>query len=244
MIIGIAFLVIIIAVAQVLRRDPQGMGLFPDGRNSALNDRESGFMDEGLSTKEAIKSRQFWILFTAEFVSFFCMLTVVIHIVPHVRDLGFSPIIAGTVISTVGGLSILGRIVMGTANDRIGGKRSLIICFCILVCGFLWLQLAVKVWMLILFAVIYGLAHGGFMTVISPMVAEIFGTRSHGVLFGIILFSGSVGAFIGPLMAGGIFDMTGSYRIVFLVLAAAALTGICLTTMLRPISYEAKLQKG
>jgi len=51
-------------------------------------------MDEGLSTKEAVKTRQFWILLTAEFVSFFCMLTVVVHIVPHVRDLGFSPIIA------------------------------------------------------------------------------------------------------------------------------------------------------
>lgn len=235
-IMGGAFLVIILAVAQVFRRDPQEMGLFPDGETVDLSDMGKGSVDESLSTREAIRTRQFWILFLAEFISFFCMLTVVVHIVPHVRDLGFSPITAGSVISVIGGLSILGRIVMGTANDRIGGKISLIICFVLLTCGFLWLQVAVKVWMLLFFAVIYGLSHGGFMTVISPMVAETFGTRSHGALFGIILFSGSLGAFIGPLLAGRVFDVTGTYRVVFFMLAIAAGIGIGLIAMLRPIN--------
>ena len=82
---------------------------------------------------------------------------------------------------------------------------------------------------------IYGFAHGGFFTVVSPMVAELFGTGSHGLLFGIILFSGTLGGAVGPLMAGWTFDVTGSYRLVFLVLSVLTLIGFVLLMLLRPI---------
>jgi len=88
---------------------------------------------------------------------------------------------------------------------------------------------------LFLFAVIYGFAHGGFFTVVSPMVAEFFGTGSHGVLFGIILFSGNLGGAVGPVMAGRTFDLTGSYRLVFLVLSVLTLIGFLLIILLHPI---------
>jgi MFS family permease len=123
---------------------------------------------------------------------------------------------------------------MGTVNDGIGGKRSLITCFIILICGLVWLQLSQGAWMLFLFAIIYGFAHGGLFTVMSPMVAELFGTGSHGLLFGIVLFSGDIGGAIGPLLAGHIFDLTGSYRLVFLILIALAVVGFILITTLRP----------
>ncbi len=170
-----------------------------------------------------------------EFTVFFCLLTIVVHIVPHARDLGLKPAIAAGVLSTIGGVSILGRIVMGTANDRIGGKRSLMACFIILLAGLVWLQISREAWMLFLFAAVYGFAHGGFFTLMSPTVAEFFGTGSHGVLFGIILFSGAIGGAIGPLLAGRIFDVTGSYQPLFLVLTGMAVIGLVLITLLRPL---------
>ncbi len=129
---------------------------------------------------------------------------------------------------------MLGRFVMGVAIDRIGGKRSLIICFSIFLCGFIWLQMARETWMLFLFAVIYGFAHGGFFTVVSPTLAELFGTGSHGLLFGIVLFSGTIGGAIGQLLAGYTFDVTGSYQMVFLVLSGLAGVGLVLISLLRP----------
>ncbi len=185
--------------------------------------------------KEAAQTKQFWTLCIAEFAVLFCLLTVIVHIVPYARDLGLAPVYAAGVLSTIGGVSILGRIVMGAANDRIGGKRALIICLIVLFCGLIWLQLATEAWMLFLFAAIYGFAHGGFFTVVSPMVAELFGTGSHGLLFGIILFSGTLGGAVGPLMAGRTFDVTGSYRMVFLVLSVLTLIGFVLIILLRPI---------
>ena len=233
-IIGVAALAALVAVAQVMRRDPQSAGLLPDDGNGHPAGAVCTTDDCSLSLNEASRTREFWTLCVAEFAVFFCLLTLVVHIVPHARDLGLTPATAAGVLSTIGGVSMLGRFTMGTLNDRIGGKRSLITCFIILVCGLVWLQLANGAGMLFLFAVIYGFAHGGLFTIMSPTVAELFGTASHGLLFGIVLFSGTLGGALGPLMAGHIFDLTGSYRLVFLILTAMALVGFILITTLRP----------
>lgn len=234
-IIGAAILVALLLVAQLMRRDPQGMGLLPDGRISKSNGWNAEVTEQSLTLKEAARIEQFWTLCITEFAIFFCLFTIVVHIVPHARDLGLAPAYAAGVLSTIGGVSIVGRIVMGAANDRIGGKRALVICIIMLFCSFVWLQLASTAWMLFLFAVIYGFAHGGFFTVVSPMVAEWFGTGSHGMLFGIVLFCGTLGGSVGPLVAGRIFDVTGSYQMVFLMLAGLTVIGFVLMMWLRPI---------
>jgi MFS family permease len=110
----------------------------------------------------------------------------------------------------------------------------LIICFILLLGSLLWLQVASEAWMLFLFAVVYGLAHGGFFTVMSPLVAELFGTGSHGLLFGLVLACGTVGGAAGPLLAGRTFDVTGSYRIIFVVLTTLVVLGFILIVLLRP----------
>ena len=244
LIIGAVILVALVAAAQVMRRDPRGMGLLPDGGSDMAGGQAAVAEDQGFSLKESVRMKQFWIICMAEFAVLCCLLTIVVHIVPYARDLGLAPAYAAGVLSTIGGVSILGRIVMGVACDRIGGRRALIICLIVLFCSFIWLQLATEAWMLFIFAVIYGFAHGGFFTVVSPMVAELFGTGSHGLLFGIILFSGTLGGAVGPLMAGRTFDITGSYQMVFLVLSVLTLIGFVLMIMLRPIGARETLIKS
>ena len=234
LIIGSVALLIFVAVAQVLSRDPQGIGLLPDGDSNESCDNGNRSPKESANLRAAAQTRQFWTLCVAEFAIFFCLLTIIVHIVPHAMDLGLTPPIAVGVLSTVGGVSMLGRIVIGTANDKIGGKRSLVICFTMLLCGLIWLHVASQAWMLFLFAVIYGFAHGGFFTVMSPTIAEFFGTGSHGLLYGIVLASGTIGGAAGPLMAGYTFDVTGNYRIAFLILILLAVIGFILITLLQP----------
>jgi len=238
LIIGAVALVIFVAVAQVLSRDPQGIGLLPDGDSNESCDNGIRSPEESVALRAAARTGQFWILCIAEFAIIFCLLTVMVHIVPHAMDLELTPTAAVGVLSTIGGVSMLGRIVIGTANDKIGGKRSLVICFILLLCGLFWLRVADEAWMLFLFAVIYGFAHGGFFTVMSPMVAEFFGTGSHGVLFGIVLASGTMGGAAGPLMAGYTFDVTGSYRTAFIVLTLLAVIGFVPIMLLQPPREE------
>lgn len=235
LIIGAVSLVVLVLLAQVLKRDPQGMGLFPNGSNCANLQCAPDSEDRSLSIRTAIGTAQFWIICISEFTIFFCLLTTIIHIIPHARDLGLPPTPAAAVLSTIGGVSMLGRIVMGTANDKIGGKRSLIICLVLLISSLVLLILGSSIWILFLFAIIYGFAHGGLFTVMSPTIAELFGTGSHGTLFGLILFSGTIGGSVGPWLTGYVFDTTGSYQIAFIILIVLAMAGLGLICYLHPL---------
>jgi MFS family permease len=237
MIMGAVVLVLLVSISQLLRRDPSQMGLLPDGTEEATAG-EIG-QTKGLRLREAISTRQFWIICLVNLTVIYCLLTIMMHIVPHAMDIGISSIKAAGIISTIGGVSMVGRLVIGIAIDRIGNKKSMIICFLILIASLLWLQVAGELWMLYLFAAVYGLAHGGFFTVISPIVAELFGIGSHGVLFGAVGFSGTVGGAIGPFLAGHIFDISSSYQLVFFILTGVSVAGLILISLLRPAFKKA-----
>jgi len=143
-------------------------------------------------------------------------------------------------VSTIGVLSIAGRLTIGTLSDRIGSRRAFLLCFAILIVALLWLQAASCAWMLFAFAVIYGFAHGGFYTVLSPTVAELFGLRAHGAIFGIVYFWGTLGGALGPVVAGRIFDVYQSYRLDFWLLTGLALLGTVLMLRVRPVVPAAR----
>ena len=243
-IIGMASMVILVAVAQLMRRDPRSQGQHPDGVAAEGAPAPTGAEETGMSVAEAAGTRQFWILCAAQLTIFFCLLTVMIHIVPHATDLGVAPAVAATILSAIGGASIAGRLTIGMLADRLGGRRSLAVCFLILLTSFGLLQFAESTWMLFLFALVYGFAHGGFFTVMSPTLAEFFGTGSHGVIFGVVLFCGTIGGAAGPFLAGTLFDTTGSYETVFLILTGFCLLGLILTAALQPIKTPGTVAAG
>ena len=162
------------------------------------------------------------------------MFVILVHIVPHAYDLGIATLPAAGILSTIGGVSMFGRFSTGFAIDWIGSRKCMQICLVILIASFIWLQMARDLWTLYAFAAIYGIAHGGIFTVISPLVAELFGIRSHGALFGLVASGGNVGGAIGPILAGLVFDMTRSYHLIFMALIGLAFLSLFLTLLLRP----------
>ncbi|MBN2032425.1 MAG: MFS transporter [Deltaproteobacteria bacterium] len=240
MILGGMALALLIAVAQLLRRDPAHMGLLPDAAFTEISG--SHFVERGISFGEALRNPQFWTILFANLAACFSLMSVMLHIVPHATDIGIHTTAAAGILSTIGGVSILGRFVIGNAIDRIGNRNCMILCFILLIMILLWLQAATELWMLYLFAAVYGFTHGGFFTVISPIVAEYFGLYSHGLLFGMAVFAGTVGGFIGPIFAGKIFDMTGGYGTAFWVCICTAAVGLGLIFSLGPV--RVKIKKG
>ena len=213
-IIGAAAMGLLIFSGQFLRRDPAQMGLLPDG-NKEFRTQSSKLAETDFYIREALRTRQFWTICLTFLATMFGLLMIMVHIVPHATDIGISSTTAAGILSAIGGISMVGRFVTGVAIDRIGNRLSIIICLILLILALLWLQLARELWMFYLFAVVYGFGHGGLFTAISPIVAEYFGIRSHGVLFGIVFCSAMVGGAIGPVIAGHVFDTTGSYSLAF-----------------------------
>ncbi len=233
LVVGLVTLIGLVAAARFMKRDPKRLGLLPDGDTPGGDQERETPLSQSMTLGQAFRNLSFWNLCIAEFMVFGCLLTTIVHIVPHARDQGLAPTVAAAVLSTIGGISVLGRIVMGMANDRIGGRRSLMAGFIILTSSLIWLQFANQAWMLFLFALLYGFAHGALFTVMSPTVAELFGTKSHGLIFGVVLFCGTLGGSVGPLMAGMVHDATGSYRAAFMLMTLMALSGVLLVAFLR-----------
>lgn len=232
-VIGVFSLVTLFLAAQLMKSDPTSIGALPDGDRQSTARAVDNPETAGSKSANAFQSRQFWILCTIQFFVFFCLFTVIVHIVPHARDMGLAPAIAAVVLSTIGSVSIIGRLVIGTLIDKIGGKRSMISCFVILISSLILLQLANQTWMLFLFAAFYGFAHGGFFTVMSPLIAESFGTGTLGQLFGVVLFVGTLGGTIGPTLSGYAFDVTGNYQVPFIIITGCAVAGLCLAGLLQ-----------
>ena len=238
-VIGAIAMVLLISIGQLLRRDPARLGLLPDGnKHSQTAGLEPA--ETGLYLHEAVRTRQFWTICLAFLATMFCLLIIMVHIVPHATDIGIPSTTAAGILSAIGGISMTGRFVIGMAIDRIGNKSSMIICLILLILAFLWIQLAKELWMLYLFAVVYGFGHGGLLTVISPIVAEHFGLRSHGAIFGIVFFSTMVGGALGPVTAGYIFDITASYSLAFWICTVVSVITLGLILSLRQARPDIK----
>ena len=236
-IVGIIALVLLLLVAQLLKRNPGQIGQLPYGESergkNSLSPKVRGF-----SLQASIHTRQFWMLCTIFLAFFFCLGVISVHIVIHSTGLGVPATTAASILGIIGGASIFGRIIMGSAGDRIGNRLAFIIGFILIVTALLWLAVAKETWMLFLAAIIFGFGYGGLLALLSPMTAELFGLRSHGVILGVLIFVGGVGDAIASVLAGRIFDITSSYQLAFLISAAIAIIGTLMTFFLRPIHQE------
>jgi len=208
------------------------MGQLPYGGEARID----GSVPEvsGFSFREAIQTRQFWMIFATYICFGTSQMGVMIHIVPHATDLGITPIAAANIMIVIGGFSVAGRIILGSIADRIGNKKTLIIGLSLMTLSLLLLQFANELWMLYLLAGIFGFSYGGEVALLSPIVAELFGLGALGAILGMATFAFAVGCAIGPIFAGSIFDVTGSYYSAFLVFMILIAIGVVLVSLIKP----------
>jgi len=232
-ILGVIVLVTSILATQFLKRDPKAIRLVPYGADKNKEIRSfSG--DEGYSLKEAAGTMQFWMVMLIYFCLGYFVFTVYVHLVPHITDLGISATNATNVLAVMGAFNAIGCIVLGGVADRLGSRRVITISFILVTAALFWLVPIREVWMLYLFAIIYGIGSGGGAPVESTVVAELFGMKSHGSIFGLVSCSFTIGSAIGPLLAGYLFDVNGSYQMAFLVCAGLGIVGVMMAAILRP----------
>ena len=229
---GIALIIVVIG-AQFMKQDPRQLGQIQMGETELEQDKVKVLRANDSSLKEAIRTSQLWMLFIIYFAFLWCVSTVMVHLVPHVTDLGNSAVNAASVVSVVGMATTLGRIGIGIIGDKIGNKGALIIACISMLIGVIWLTVIKDLWMFYAFAVVFGFSWGGFMTMLSPLVADLYGLRSHGVIWGFVYFVATIGGAIGPLLAGSIYDITDSYTTPFIILDIAAATALILALLIK-----------
>jgi MFS family permease len=234
-ILGSAILLIMLTAGQFLRRDPQQMGLTPYGYGThsarAMNTDGREF-----SFSEAFRTWQFWMLGILFFFHTYAVQTVMAHTPLYAQGVGLSAAGAAGIISVVGGASIFGRLILGTVLDRIGSRPILAVCFLVKAAALTWLIFARAEWMFYVFAVTFGFSYGGAAVGHSPMVADLFGLMSLSMILAGVSFVGTLGSAGGPVVAGRIFDVSGSYFWAFMACVILSVVGFIMTLFVKPVS--------
>ena len=119
-----------------------------------------------------------------------------------------------------------------------GNKRLFLITFILLVVTFGGLMSFKEIWSFYLFAILFGLGYGAGLTQESPILANMFGLRSHGLILGVASFGHTMGAAIGTILAGYFYDLLGSYQLTFILCLVASIIGLTLVLALRPIKLR------
>jgi len=153
--------------------------------------------------------------------------------VPDIIKLGISASTAATVLAAAGGLQIAGRIGLGLAADKIGNKIIFIGGFAVFAFLTFWLPSISLLWAFFTFAMVFGLAQGGMASSQSPIVASLFGLKSHGLLFGSVGFGFTLGAALGPYVTGRIVDTSGSYQAAFFACSGLSLFTAVITILIK-----------
>jgi MFS family permease len=239
LILGAIALAGIIIPAFLIRQDPQDMGLQSYGAEVASKDI-SPCQSLQIPLSEAFWTRQFWLVNLLAFCDLFLINVVAVHIVIHAMDLNIPPAQAASVLSLAAGIAIPGRILMGAVGDRIGNRPAMLICFAMSIVAFSILLLAKNLGLLYLFAVLYGLGLWATASLLSPLVAELFGLRFHATLYSWTVFTSCIGSAAGPVLAGALFDTRGNYRLAFFLCLVFSGIGLAATLLIRPIQEKKK----
>jgi len=230
---GLIF-VIGLPLSRLMRLDPSEKGLYPDGvkgitENEQNTNPKSDTVD--FTLKQATKTRQFWLLF---FIYVFSALPfgIWVHLKAYMVDFGIAEMTAATVIGINSGTHAAGAIVISKLSDRIGRKVPLFISFLLIAVAMLWLVKARQPWEFYLFSIISGFSFGGFV-LFPAIIADHFGMKCHGSIFGMLEIGDGIGGAFAPLLAGYIFDTTGSYEPAIIMGAIALFVAMGLSLLIK-----------
>lgn len=226
---GVVFLLLLVPTTFLIIHDqaPVNTDLLPAQQGGDQQAAGTAAGDSMLTFREAIVTRPFWQVTIGLFACGYSMNLLGTHGVPMLMDHGFDPITAGYGIGLIGLVAIPSTIVLGRLSDILQRKNLLATIYLVRGLSFFALLLVATVWELYLVAAIAGIVWAGSIALSSAILADVYGIRLVGVLYGWTYLGHQVGAMISSWLGGWGYEAFGSHWIAFggsgLVLALAAL---------------------
>ncbi|MEP7243436.1 MAG: MFS transporter [Gammaproteobacteria bacterium] len=187
----------------------------------------------GLSLKEALRERQLWQLAIANFFISCATASLLVHLVPLLTDVGLGLSVAAQLASLMGIAMIVGRFSSGYLMDRFHPPFVGAAYVSVAGVGVLLLQSTLpNLFGTAIAVATFGLAAGAEVELVAFVTARYFGLKAYGQIYAaqFIVFQLAVG--MGPLLAGRIFDLSGSYLMALHLCASAFFGGSLIIAML------------
>jgi predicted MFS family arabinose efflux permease len=194
----------------------------------------------GAALREAFGDRSFLLLTAGYFVCGFQVVFIGVHMPSYLKDKGLTPGVATTALALIGLFNVFGTYIAGSLGGRLPKKyllagnyalRSLVIVT--------FLAAPLTPFSVYLFAAAMGFLWLSTVPLTNGLVAEIFGVRYLSMLGGLVFFSHQIGSFLGAWLGGRLYDMTGSYNVVWWI---AVGLGIFAAVVNLPIRERALLR--
>ena len=176
-----------------------------------------------------------YLLLTAGFfVCGFHVAFIATHLPAFLADESVSKMSGAIALAMIGLFNIFGSYLFGYLGDRLRKKYLLsFLYFSRAVVIALFLMLPISNFSAIVFGCAIGFLWLATVPLTSGIVAQIFGARYLSTLYGLVFFSHQIGSFLGVWLGGRIYDMAGSYTMVWIM---AILLGILAAILHLPIS--------
>jgi MFS family permease len=237
-----------VPVAQLFRRAPEPYGYAPDGAPLASSPTQPEVADGptaegaqsaaapprngalagnlGMTAREALHHPSFWLLTSGHTAALVAVSTMTVLLIPYlVEQLNLGVDQAANVIAALTAMSVVGQLVGGYLGDRL--EKRLISATCMVghTLALVILLFSPSLALIVVGALVHGLAWGTRGPLMMAMRADYFGRRAFATIEGFAAIVTTAGLFVGPLLVGFIADQVGDYRPGFAVLSFITAAG-------------------
>tara|TARA_Y100000768_G_scaffold254053_1_gene193040 strand:- start:141 stop:1379 length:1239 start_codon:yes stop_codon:yes gene_type:complete len=216
MIVGVLIIVIIMPLSFIFKKSPESMGLYPDGEKLTINEKKSiRFSTDDWTTKEAMKTKAYWLLVFATMLRIAVHGTIFLHFIPILVWKGESQQASANLIGLLALFSVPLIIFFGWLGDKHGRPKLLLLCYCSASISLLLLNQVDSTLTIFLALLLFsGTEIGAGMN--WSLVGDFFGRENFATIRGSMAPIYNISLFTMPIAAGWVKDTTDSYEIVLI----------------------------
>ena len=194
--------------------------------------------DPQFTLREALRHRSFWLLSVAMALRHMVTEGVSVHFVILLVDRGWSTEAASGLLGLSALIGAPARVGMGWLGDMLDKRRLMMgllwaLSFSVLLMGYTAVAIVFTPCM-----IIYSLAYGGLASLQEPIRADYFGTKAFATIQGVSRSVTTAGTFMGPIIAGFLYDLTKSYTLAFAIFAVVSLASAFCMFLAKPPARE------
>ena len=200
----------------------------------------------GQAVREAFAYPSFRLLMAGYFACGFQVVFIGVHLPSYLRDQGLSPGVATTALALIGLFNVFGTYGSGVLGQRLPKRYILAANYAlraVVISAFVLIPLSPA--SVYVFACAMGLLWLSTVPATNALVAQIFGVRYLSMLGGFVFLAHQLGSFLGVWLGGKLYDLTGSYNLVWWIAVALGVIAALLnlpvreTAIVRPAAVPA-----
>ncbi len=249
----ITWLLLVPLALVVMRRQPEDIGLLPDGDQPANDDpsatlapppTSAAAREVAWTVELAARTPSLWLLIVAFNMMTMSIGATVLNQFAYLDDKGLGIVLTTAAASGFGWVAMGAKVPWGLIAEHIEIRYVASVCFAIAGAGLLSLVVASDIRLIAVYVALYGIGAGGAPVLQNVMWANYYGRQFQGTIRGVFAPLNLVGMGFSPIFATWIRDTQDSYDIAFLALMGGCLLGAVLILMAKAPVHPSQRRQG